>query len=104
MVDRYQSMVGSALLVEDIGRNVRADQLRNINREIVQRTNDHGTRMRELISKYKRNISKEADDYIVQFKEEQQSFARDRMMLKNELDRLERDKKKDTPEYNFMKK
>ena len=35
MVDRYNSMIGSELLRQDVGREARADQLNNINREIV---------------------------------------------------------------------
>ena len=31
-------------------------------------------------------------------------MARDRNILNGELKRLERDEKKDTPEYNFIKK
>ena len=39
-----------------------------------------------------------------QFKQEQKELARDRNVLKDELGRLEGERKKDTPEYNFIKK
>lgn len=60
--------------------------------------------MREHISRYRRNVGKEETAIIAAFKDEQSKFARDRNMLKAELDKLESKKKKDTPEYNFIKK
>jgi hypothetical protein len=60
--------------------------------------------MREIISRYRRNVSRDADDCIAEFKEEQKSLVKDRNILKDQLDVLEKKKKKDTPEYNFMKK
>lgn len=68
-----------------MNRNVRANQVVNLNREIVERTNSHATKMRKLIAEYKRNPGSESDRYIAEFKEEQRSFTKDKMMLKDEL-------------------
>ena len=38
------------------------------------------------------------------FKREQKEYAIDRNYLKVEVEKLEKNSKKDTPEYNFMKK
>lgn len=107
MIDRFRSIYSSEDLTEKLSPNLpapsRNDQFQ-YNRELVERTNSHPTRMREFILKYKRNIGREEANIIAEFKEEQSRFARDRNLLKGELDRLEKEKKKDTPEYNFMKK
>lgn len=60
--------------------------------------------MRQFISKYKRDISADADQYVKQFKQEQREYAKDRNYLKTEVDKLEKTKKKDSSEYNFIKR
>lgn len=71
MVDRYKSLLGSEVLSDNIDRNMKIDKAFNYNMEIIKRTNSHATKMREYISKYKRDISKDADEHVNKFKEEQ---------------------------------
>jgi hypothetical protein len=53
MVDRYKSLVDSQVMSDQIDPNFKGT--RNYNRELVERTNSHATKMREYLTKYKRN-------------------------------------------------
>lgn len=88
MVDRYKSLMGEDVVVDSINRDVRLNQIVDVNREIVQRTNSHSIKMREIINRYRRNVSRDADDCISEFKEEQMRLVKDRTLLKNQLDTL----------------
>jgi hypothetical protein len=52
-------------------RNFKVDKIINNNMEMISRTNQHAARMREFISKYKRDATNEADKYVEMFKAEQ---------------------------------
>lgn len=56
MVDRYKSLLGSELMSDNI-KNIRVDRIVNNNMEIISRTNEHAGRMREYISKYRRDAT-----------------------------------------------
>jgi hypothetical protein len=68
MVDRYQSLLGSQVLSDNIDRNMKVDKAFNCNMEMIKRSNAHAARMREFISKYKRDISNDASEYVTRFK------------------------------------
>lgn len=51
----------------------------------MQRTNAHATTMREYISKYRKDVSQDADMYIRSFKDKQVNFAEDRNLLKKQM-------------------
>ena len=96
MVDRYQSLLGSEILSDNIDRNMKVDKAFNTNMEMIKRANERAAKMRQFISKYKRDISADADQYVKQFKQEQREYAKDRNYLKAEVDKLEKAKKKDS--------
>ncbi len=67
MVDRYQSLLGSELIPQDM-KNIRVDRIVNNNMEVISRANEHAARMREYISKYRRDATIEADRFVDLFK------------------------------------
>jgi hypothetical protein len=56
MVDRYKSLVGSEVMSDNL-RNIKVDRIVNNNMEMISRANDHAARMREYISRYKRDAT-----------------------------------------------
>ncbi len=46
MVDRYSSLIGSQQIEEEIPRSTKTENFKNYNRELIQRTNAHATKVR----------------------------------------------------------
>lgn len=57
MVDRTHSLIGSQVMSDNIDRNINVNQIYNTNMEMIKRANNRAAKMREYISKYKRDVS-----------------------------------------------